>query len=315
MSLTMLSQLSRELSDLVARTSPAVVGIEHRRGQGSGVALAPPRAAPGSGVAPVSERYVVTNSHVARARRGPLVVRLSASHEVKGELVGADDRTDLAVIKIDARDLPTLKFADTHGLQVGQLVVAIGNPLGFERTVTVGVVSALFRTLPTRGGALEGLIQTDAAVNPGNSGGPLVDADGAVVGITTAMLPWAHGIGFAIPAHTVSWVASMLIQRGEVKRPYLGIAARGEELDAAVKRETGFHRAVRVLQVGTGTPAERSGLRPDDVLLAANGAPVATVDDLQRVIVLAGPPEIRLDVWRGAKRHELFIRPGEARAA
>jgi S1-C subfamily serine protease len=300
--LTLLGQLSRELHELYARASPAVVAIEHRRGQGSGVVIAP-------------DGYIVTNSHVARARRGPLRVRASAAQEAKAELVGADDRTDLAVVKVDARELPALQLADTRGLQVGQLVVAIGNPLGFDRTVTVGVVSALYRTLPTPRGALEGLVQTDAAVNPGNSGGPLLDAEGAVVGITTAMLPWAHGIGFAIPAHTASWVASVLIQRGEVRRPYLGIAARGEELESALRRETGFHRAVRVLEVGSGTPAERSGLKPDDVLLAANGSPVATVDDLQRVIVLAGPPEIRLDVLRGARRHELFIRPAEARAA
>jgi serine protease Do len=290
-----LAQLSHDLASLVARAAPSVVGLGHRRGQGSGMVLA-------------ADGYVLTNSHVARAA-GSLGVRLADGVTLTGELVGADDHTDLAVVKVPARLPEPLVLAEAQPLSVGQLVVAIGNPLGFERSVSLGVVSALFRSLPTNaGGLLEGLIQTDAAVNPGNSGGPLVDAEGRVVGITTAMIAYASGIGFAVPASTASWVAAVLIQKGEVNRPYLGITARGEDLGGQLAVLTGQARAVRVLGVGTGTPASDSGLRKDDVLLSANGRPVATVDDLQRVLVLSGP-EVRLAIRRGDEDRQLLIRP------
>lgn len=292
--MSILAQLSQELAALVARAAPSVVGLGHRRGQGSGMVLA-------------ADGYILTNSHVARSF-GALSVRLSDGVTLPGELVGADDHTDLAVVRVSARLPDPLVLAETPPLSVGQLVVAIGNPLGFERSVSLGVVSALFRSLPTgAGGMLEGLIQTDAAVNPGNSGGPLVDAEGRVVGITTAMIAYASGIGFAVPASTATWVAAVLIQKGEVKRPYLGITARGEDLGPQLAVQTGQTRAVRVLGVGSGTPASDSGLRKDDVLLAANGRPVATVDDLQRVLVLSGP-EIRLAVRRGAEDRQLLVR-------
>ena len=293
--MTLLAQLSRDLAVLVARAAPSVVGLGHRRGQGSGVVLA-------------ADGYILTNSHVARSP-GALTVRLSDGVTLTGDLVGADDHTDLAVVRVQARLPEPLELADTSPLSVGQLVVAIGNPLGFERSVSLGVVSALFRSLPTNaGGVLEGLIQTDAAVNPGNSGGPLVDAEGRVVGVTTAMIAYASGIGFAVPASTASWVAAVLIQKGEVKRPFLGITARGEELGPQLARQTGQARAIRVLGVGTGTPASASGLRTDDVLLAANGRPVATIDDLQRVLVLSGP-EVSLAIRRGAEDRQLLVRP------
>jgi S1-C subfamily serine protease len=162
---------------------------------------------------------------------------------------------------------------------------------------------------------LEGLVQTDAAVNPGNSGGPLVDTEARVVGITTAMLAYASGIGFAVPPSTASWVAAVLIQKGEVQRPFLGITARGEDLGAELAAQAGQARAIRVLGVGSGTPAEQSGLLADDVLLAANGRRVATVDDLQRVMVLSGP-EVRLEVKRRGQDRQLVVRPtSRARAA
>jgi S1-C subfamily serine protease len=299
---TALSQLSKDLAALVARASPSVVGIEQRRGQGSGLVLAP-------------DGYVLTNAHVARSE-GPLRVRLSGTDRVKGERVGADERTDLAVLRVEAPDLHALPFADSRALQVGQLVVAIGNPLGFERSVTMGVVSALYRNLPTpQGGLFDGLIQTDAAVNPGNSGGPLLDADGAVVGITTAMLPWAHGMAFAVPSHTASWVAAVLIQHGEVRRPFLGIAARGEDLSPTAARELSRVRGVRVVKVEPGAPAEQGGVREGDLLVAANGSDVVTLDDLQRVMVLAPAPELELTVLRDGTRHRLALQPRATRLA
>jgi serine protease Do len=298
---TALQAFSQDVAALVARAAPAVVGVEHRRGQGSGVVLA-------------GDGYVLTNAHVT-AGPGSLRVRISGSRVVAGTLAGRDERTDLAVLRVEARDLPVLALSERR-LAVGEVVVAIGNPLGFERSVTVGTVSALYRNLPAPGGGvLEGLVQTDASINPGNSGGPLVDASGEVVGIATAMLPWAHGIGFAIPASTASWVASVLIREGEVRRPFLGIAARGEDLDPAVARDAGLARGVRVLEIVEGSPAQAAGIAQGDLLVAANGSPVQTLDDLQRVMVLAPAPEIRLEVLRGDRRRTLAIRPRPRAAA
>jgi len=268
--------------------------VEHRRGQGSGVVIA-------------QDGYVLTNAHVAEGG-GPLRVRLSGSRVIRAERVGADERTDLAVLRVEARGLPALPLSERR-LEVGELVVAIGNPLGFERSVTLGVVSALYRNLPAPAGTLEGLVQTDAYINPGNSGGPLLDAEGRVVGINTAIIPWARGIGFAVPAHTASWIASVLMHAGEVRRPFLGIAARGEDLDPALVPDAGLSRGVRVLEVVEGSPAQAAGLARDDLLLGANGSTIQTLDDLQRVMVLAPHAELTLDVLRGGRRQPLLIRP------
>ncbi|HET6413061.1 MAG TPA: trypsin-like peptidase domain-containing protein [Anaeromyxobacter sp.] len=298
--MTGLEAFSRDLSDLVARSAAAVVGVEHRRSQGSGLVIA-------------QDGYVLTNAHVAQGG-GPLKVRISGSRVASAELVGADERTDLAVLRLSLRDLPVLSLSERQ-LKVGEVVVAIGNPLGFERSVTVGVVSALYRNLPGENTVLEGLIQTDASINPGNSGGPLLDARGLVVGLSTAIIPWARGIGFAVPARTASWVASVLIRAGEVRRPFLGIAARGEDLDPTLFHEAGLTRGIRVLEVVEGSPAQAAGLKKDDLLLGANGSPVQTLDDLQRVMVLAPPSEIHLEVQRGPERRTLSIRPRPAQAA
>jgi len=299
---TSLAQLSQDLAALVARASPSVVGIEQRRGQGSGLVLTP-------------DGYVLTNAHVARSA-GPLRVRLSGTTTVTGPRVGAAARTDLAVLRVEAPALHALPLADSRRLAVGQLVVAIGNPLGFERSVTMGVVSALYRNLPTPdGGMFDGLVQTDAAVNPGNSGGPLLDADGAVVGVTTAMLPWAHGLAFAVPSHTASWIAAVLIQHGEVRRPFLGIAARGEDLEPALAVELARARAIRVLRVEAGAPADEGGVKEGDLLVAANGSAVVTLDDLQRVMVLTTEPGLELEVLRGGERRRLGLRPRPFQAA
>jgi S1-C subfamily serine protease len=305
---TALQAFSNDLADLVAAAAPSVVGIEHRHGQGSGVVLA-------------QDGFILTNAHVA-AGDGPLRVRLPGARVVAGELVGADARTDLAVVRAAATDLPPLALADRR-LRVGEVVVAIGNPLGFERSVSLGVVSALHRNLgkmaagprgapgasAPRGEVLEGLVQTDAAVNPGNSGGPLVDARGAVVGVTTAMLPYARGIGFAIPATTAAWVASTLIHEGAVHRPFLGVAARGEDLDPAAAQALGRARAVRILEVAAASPAAAAGLLPGDLVVGAAGAPVETLDDVVRVMVLGHPPEITVDVVRAGTPRAVQIRP------
>jgi len=291
----LLAALSRELEALVTKVSPGVVGVEHGRGHGTGLVLAP-------------DGYVLTNAHVVRgARRAS--VRLSGDDVARAEVIGADDRTDLAVLRADAAGLASLPLAEQRLLRVGQLVIAIGDPLRFERSVSLGVVSAIDRSLPSPGGGLfEGLIQTDAAINPGNSGGPLLDAEGSVVGINTAVIPFAQGIGFAIPAHTASWVTSVLMAKGEVRRPFLGISARGEEL-GPMAAELEQPRGVRIHGVGTGTPAEAAGLREGDLLLRAAGSPTASVDDLQRVMVLSAERTIELEVLRGKERRTMTVRP------
>jgi S1-C subfamily serine protease len=300
MSLTLLKQFSQELEALVARTSPAVVGVLNGEGQGTGTVLAP-------------DGYVLTNAHVVRGVKDPRI-RLASGEVLKGELVGQDERTDLAVVRIPVSGLSALPLADSRRLNVGQLVVAIGDPFRFERSVSLGVISALDRSLPGRRGGLEGLIQTDAAINPGNSGGPLVDADGSVVGINTAIIPYAQGIGFSIPAHTAAWVAAVLMRSGEVDRPLLGIAARGEALEPELARATGRPRAVRVLGVSPTTPADLAGLREGDLLVAANGDALTSVDDLQRVMVLSRLAEVELEVWRERRHQRMRVRPKAMKA-
>ena len=285
-----LGDLSGDLARLVAAAAPAVVGIVHRRGHGSGLALS-------------EDGYVLTNSHVARAP-GRLQVRVAdEAATLPATLVGSDPLTDLAVLRVDRRLPAPLRLAEEPGVQVGELVVAIGNPHGLERSVSLGVVSALHRSLPTGpGSVLEGLIQTDAAVNPGSSGGPLLDTGGRVAGITTAMLAFARGISFAVPARTAAWVAAVLLQRGEVRRPYIGITARSEARDGA-------GRAVRVLGVEPGGPAAAAGLRAGDLLLSADHWELRTVDDLQRTMVLAGHPALTLEVERDGQRRDLLVSP------
>ena len=245
--MSLLSDLSRELAALAATG---------RGGRGR------PRASPGPGL---RRRPLAGRVHPDQRARGPRRGRAArpacraAPSPRPSWSAPTSARTSPSCAR-DTRGPPPLQLADSRGVQVGQLVMAIGNPLGLDRSVSLGVVSALYRELPTRDGVLEGLIQTDAAVNPGHSGGPLLDMDGRVVGINTAMLTPARGIGFAVPAHTASWVAAVLIQHGEVRRPYLGIRARSEELEPALARDAGQARGVRVVGVEPGTPAAAGGL-------------------------------------------------------
>ncbi len=298
-----LQDLSESIESVVRTTSPSVVAVEHGRGQGSGIVIA-------------SDGYVVTNSHVVRGVPR-LEVEVAPGERVRAELVGDDPASDLAVLHVHAKGLPSLTLMEQRRLRVGQLVLAIGNPLRFDRSVSLGVVSALDRTLPAgRGRPLEGLVQTDAAINPGSSGGPLLDATGVAVGITTAVIPAASGLGFAIPAHTVSWVVARLLSRGRIERPVLGVAARGVELPLARARVLGQTRAVLVIDVGRGEPAGLAGLVARDLVLTANGAPVASVNDLIRTMVLGDGAPLSLEVARGDERLTLTVTPrGERRAA
>lgn len=295
---TLLERLSEDLENLVGRAMPAVVGIERQRGQGTGLVLAP-------------DGYILTNSHVVRSGRETIgketQVRFDDGEVLAAEVIGADPPTDLAVLRVGRGGLPVLPLADPVSVRVGQLVVAIGHPFHLQGSVSVGVVSAINRDLGTRAGMMEGLVQTDAAINPGNSGGPLLNARGEVVGLNTIVLPFAQGIGFAIPAGTASWIASMLIQHGSVTRRYLGIAASAVALSRAQTNEVGQARAVRVHRIADASPAARGGLQSGDLVTDINGAPVRSVDDLQRVMALAPQEGLRLGIWRAGRRRELEV--------
>ena len=292
----LLQQFSDDLESLVAQASPAVVGVEHPRGHGTGLFLTP-------------DGYVLTNRHVVTRSR-KLTLQLSSGEELRGELVGGDAPTDLAVVRAEGTDFPTLPLAEPQSVRVGQLVMAIGNPFRLEQSVSMGVVSAINRSITLPNGViLEGMLQTDAAINPGNSGGPLINTRGQVVGLNTLVLPYAQGIGFAVGASTAAWVASLLIQRGKVERRFLGIAATAVNLDTRLAQDAGQPRAVKVLRVQDGTPAHDAGLQVDDLLLSINRKQVGSVDDLQRLMALATDEEVTLDVLRkGGARKKVSAR-------
>jgi S1-C subfamily serine protease len=209
-------------------------------------------------------------------------------------------------VRVDAAGLPVAELGDSDKLRVGQLVIAIGNPLGFQATVTAGVVSALGRSLRGQGGRpIEGVIQTDAALNPGNSGGPLVDSRGRVVGINTAVIRGAQGLAFSVPSNTARWVAGLLIREGRVRRAYLGIAGEPRQLHARAARELGLGdgRGVGILQVWADSPASQAGLRPGDLLVALDGEPTGSVEEVQRYLGRAPVGDrVEAAIVRGGQR-------------
>ena len=291
-----LELFSDELEALVQKAAPGVVALEQGKGSGTGVAIAP-------------DGYVLTNAHVVQAG-GTIRARFHDGQWSEARLVGSDTATDLAVVRTERRELTPLPLAAAGQARVGQVVVALGHPFGFERSVSLGVVSALERRLPGRDGAtLDGLIQTDAAINPGNSGGPLLNVRGLVVGINTAMLPFAQGIGFAVPSSTASWVAALLMRRGEVRRRFLGIAARNEVFSPPVALQVGQARGVRIVEIHQRTPAAEAGLERDDVLLSLGSSPTSTIDDLQRQLALETEPQLPVTLWRREGRVSRQVRP------
>jgi S1-C subfamily serine protease len=294
----LLETFSDELEALVQRVAASVVAVQHRGGHGSGLLF-------------TADGHVLTNAHVVRGA-SDVGIELADGSEARGRVVGRDPKTDLAVVRTETAGAKHFALASAPRARMGQLVVAIGNPLRLSRSVSLGVVSAVDRTLSAPGSYLEGLVQTDAAINPGNSGGPLLSVRGEVVGVNTAILPYAQGIGFAVPATTASWIAARLLQRGEVRRPYVGIAAHGVELPSVRASELGQPRALHVAEVGGATPAESAGLREGDLLLRANGTIVGSVDDLQRVLVLGEPSSVELEIARKRDRVHVTVRPRAA---
>jgi S1-C subfamily serine protease len=230
--------------------------------------------------------------------------------------VGADPATDLAVVRAGANGLPSIALGDSDAARVGQLVIAIGNPLGFQNTVSTGVISALGRTLRGQAGRLiENVIQTDVPLNPGNSGGPLVDSRGRVIGINTAIIGMAQGISFSVPVNTARWVMGELFTRGKVRRAYLGLAGQARPLGRRAQRYFGLATtsAVEVISVETNGPAQRAGLREKDRIVALNGQSVATVDDIHRLLTTHPPgTPLALTVLRDGGQREVRVVAGEA---
>jgi S1-C subfamily serine protease len=329
-----LDAYSRTVMEVADKVSPAVVKVEVEGPAappttGPGSSRQPRRRGPeappsgdgdqgggptgsGSGFVITPDGYVLTNSHVvAGARR--ITVKTLDGRRLPAHLVGDDPDTDLALIRVFATDLPALTFGRSSSLRVGQIAVAVGNPYGFDCTVTAGVVSALGRSLRTRTGRLvDDVIQTDAALNPGNSGGPLCDSTGAVIGVNTAMIMPAQGICFAIAIDTVSFVVSKLIHEGRIRRAYLGVSGQTVPLHRRVARfhDVGRDSAVFVVQVAPGSPAAQAGLRDGDLIVDFAGAPTSGVDDLHRLLSEEqADKEAPLTVLRGSERHTLTVKP------
>jgi S1-C subfamily serine protease len=299
-------EYSRAVTRVVDAIAPSVVSISvsadsdsRRRDQGTG-----------SGFVFAEDGLILTNSHVVeRAHR--VEVSLRDGRDCPADVVGHDPDTDLAIVRITAGDLTAATLGDSTHLRPGQLVVAIGNPYGFQHTVTAGVVSALGRSLRSRSGHLiEQVIQTDAALNPGNSGGPLVTSDGRVVGVNTAIIAGGQGLSFAVPISTAMLVVPALLRDGRVRRGYLGIAGQTVPL---LRRVTRFHHlaqdsAVLVTSVDSGAPAHHAGLQDGDLVVSLDESTIKSLDDLHRALTddRIGRTA-RLGILRGAERLELVV--------
>jgi S1-C subfamily serine protease len=298
-----LDAYSRVVTYVAETLAPSVANLRvGRRGGGSGVVITP-------------DGFLVTSAHVVGDGSPRLRASFTDGRELSAELVGADPLTDLAVLRTEPAALVPAELGDAANLRVGQLVVAIGNPHGFAGSVTAGVVSALGRSLPVRDGraqrVIDDVIQTDAALNPGNSGGALVDGRGRVVGVNTAVA--GVGLGLAVPVNaTTRRVVSELMRDGRVRRAWIGVAVGARPLPPRVRGMVGRDRAVEVVEVMPDSPAHRAGLRAEDLILAVDGAPVAGVDDLHR---LMGGDRIdrtcTLSIARGENRRELPLTPRE----
>jgi serine protease Do len=306
-----LDAYSRAVVTIAERLSPSVANLRvSRRVRGGRVATGG-----GSGVVITPDGFMLTSAHVVAGPDGRVEASFVDGREVAAEVVGADPLSDLAVLRSETADLVPAVLGDAEQLRVGQLVVAIGNPNGFAGSVTAGVVSALGRSLPVRsraaGRIVENVIQTDAALNPGNSGGALADGRGCVVGINTAVA--GVGLGLAVPINeTTRKIIGALMRDGRFSRAYLGIAGGSRPLPPRLARELGRSAGVEVVEVVTGSPAAKAGLKPEDLIVDVGGTPVEGVDDLQRLMAgeLIGS-EVTASVIRDGRVLELRLVPVE----
>jgi serine protease Do len=296
-----LDAYSQAVIGVAERLSPSVANVRLRRGGGSAVVITP-------------DGFMLTSAHVVARTRGGRASFVDG-RELEFEVVGTDPLSDLAVLRADGGELVPAELGDAEKLRVGQLVVAIGNPHGFTGSVTAGVVSALGRSLPTRSGAnvrvVDNVIQTDAALNPGNSGGALADGRGRVVGINTAVA--GVGLGLAVPINAATRrIVGALMTEGRFRRAYLGIAGGPRPLPPRLARKLGRTAGVEVVQVVEGGPADRAGMRPEDLIVEIDGTPIEGMDELQRVVVseLIGRA-VPARVVREGRERELELVPAE----
>jgi S1-C subfamily serine protease len=300
-----LDAYSRVIVNVAEALRPAVVNLRAGRGR---------REGSGSGVLFTPDGFLLTNHHVVQGNDRPRI-RLSDGRELTGRVVGADPWSDLAVVQANEANLPHAPLGDSARLRVGQLVVAVGSPFGFESTLTAGVISALGRTLRSITGHLvDNVIQTDAALNPGNSGGPLVDGKGRVIGINTAIIQPAQGICFAIPINMAKQILPQLMQHGRVVRGYLGLHARNVPIPQALARQFKLtqKQGVEVIAVEPDGPAHQAGLLEEDVIVSLGEQPTANVDDLHRLLTQL-PVGIPASVvfLRGQRRIERLVVPAD----
>lgn len=320
-----LSELENELTQIVDKVSPSVVTIfatqevqmqnpfgedfpfpfpfqippQERRSLGSGVIIEYKN----------DKFYILTNNHVVQNAKA-IKVRFDEHTEKRGRIVGTDPKTDIAVVEVDAKDIKdpqprVARLGDSDKLKVGQIVIAIGNPYGLERTVTMGVISALKRSIGVT--QYESFIQTDAPINPGNSGGPLVNIWGEVIGINTAIVAEGQGLGFAIPINLAKWVADQLIAKGKVTRGWLGVVI--QEVTPDMAETVGVKEGVIIAQVMPSSPAEKAGLKVGDIIIAVNNEKVSSVRDLQ-LRVMKTPPgnELTLTIVRDGKKENIKVK-------
>lgn len=280
---------SRAVITAAEKVSPSVVYIEVEqsiRNRRTGPRMPPERHGSGSGFIFTPDGFILTNSHVVHGAK-KIEVTLSDSHKYQAELIGDDPDTDLAVVRINAPNLVPAHLGEAQKIRVGQLVIAIGNPYGFQYSVTAGVVSALGRSLRAQSGRLmDAVIQTDAALNPGNSGGPLVNSRGEVIGVNTAMILPAQGICFATSIDTAKFVASRLIRDGKVSRSYIGLAGQNVSLPRRIVRfyNLAVESGILVLSFENNSPARKGGLRDGDIIVGFDDHPTAGIDDLHKLL-------------------------------
>lgn len=282
----LLDAYSRAIVDVVERVGPAVALINVRKQVRDRAGRGRDAAGNGSGFAFTPDGYLLTNSHVVSGASALRVV-FADGREYDADLIGDDPDTDLAVIRVGASDLPVATLGQSRTLRVGQLAVAIGNPLGFQNTVTTGVISALGRTLRSQNGrAMDDVIQTDAALNPGNSGGPLCNSAGDVIGVNTAMIPAAQAICFATGIDTARWVVGQLLTHGRVRRASIGVGGATAPVARRLQRafDTDQPTGVRVMEARAGSPARLAGIEDGDLIIGFDGVAVTGIDTLQRLL-------------------------------
>ena len=306
----------QDVIEAVQKVSPAVVSVGTMRIIQQNIFRTIPIRGMGSGIIFDSNGGILTNHHIVEDAEKVEVATVDGKR-YRGEVLGSDALADVAVVRVDGEELPKVQLGDSDKLVVGQIAIAIGNPYGFllpgGPTVTVGVVSALKRHMHVEDHMYEDLIQTDASINPGNSGGPLVDRSGYIIGVNTANIPFAQGIGFAIPINTARKIAKEIIEHGRVIRPYVGISGMTLNREVAHYYDLPYAEGALVVRVGKGSPAEQSGLSAGDVITAIDGTPLKGWDELQHYTQKQTVGNtVHLTVKRDGKENTLDVHLAEA---